>query len=101
DFRVGSQKITSPLNELRQLSLSIVLAPNPKLQQELALRQQLLTEEINKNLKGWKIESSRADERRAFQALLDEWDRYQKIKDVTVHKALERYREEAFINATG
>ena len=101
DFRVGSQKITSPLNELRQLSLSIVLAPNPKLQQELAQRQQSLTTEIDKNLKGWKIESSRDDERRAFQALLDEWESYKTIKDVTVNKALERYREEAFINATG
>ncbi len=101
DFRVGSQKITSPLNELRQLSLSIVLAPNPKLQQELAQRQQSLSEELDKNLKGWKIEASRTDEIHAFQALLDEWERYKQIKDVTVNKALERYREEAFINATG
>ena len=101
DFRVGSQKITSPLNELRQLSLSIVLAPNPKLQQELAQRQQSLSGELDKNLKGWKIEASRTDELRAFQALLDEWERYKQIKDVTVNKALERYREEAFINATG
>ena len=101
DFRVGSQKITSPLNELRQLSLSIVLAPNPKLQQELAQRQQSLTEELDRNLKGWKIEASRADERRAFQTLLDEWERYKRIKDITVNKALVRYREEAFINATG
>ena len=101
DFRVGSQKITSPLNELRQLSLSIVMAPNPKLQRELAERQKTLTQELDRNLKGWKVESSRVTENQAFQSLLEEWERYKQIKDVTVTKALDRYREEAFINATG
>ncbi len=101
DFRVGSQKISSPLNELRQLSLSIVMAPNPRLQQSLAERQEALTEEVDRNLKDWKIDPNRADEMRAFQSLLDEWTRYKAIKNVTVTKALERYREEAFINATG
>ena len=101
DFRVGSQKITSPLNELRQLSLSIVMAPNPKLQRELAERQKTLTQELDRNLKGWKVETSRVTENRAFQSLLEEWERYKQIKDVTVTKALDRYREEAFINATG
>ena len=101
DFRVGSQKITSPLNELRQLSLSIVMAPNPKLQRELAERQKTLTQELDRNLKGWKVKSSRVTENQAFQSLLEEWERYKQIKDVTVTKALDRYREEAFINATG
>ena len=101
DFRVGSQKITSPLNELRQLSLSIVMAPNPRLQKKLAERQEELTLELDRNLKGWEIDLDRADELRAFQSLLDEWKRYKEIKSVTVTKALERYREEAFINATG
>ena len=101
DFRVGSQKINSPLNELRQLSLSIVLAPNPRLQQELAQKQQAVTAVLDQNLKGWIVESSHDAEKRAFQSLVNEWERYKEIKDVTVQKALERYREEAFINATG
>ena len=101
DFRVGSKKITGPLNELRQLSLSIVMAPNPKLQRELAERQKSLTEELDQNLKGWKIQSSSATENQAFQLLLEEWNRYKEINEITVTKALDRYREEAFINATG
>jgi len=101
DFRLGSQKITTPLNELRQLSLSIVLAPNPKLQEKLNQQQQALTEKLDNDLKSWKIESKRVDESRAFQDLLNEWEHYKQIKDITVRKALDRYREEAFINATG
>ncbi len=101
DFRLGSQKITSPLSELRQLSLSIVLAPTPKLQEKLAQRQQALTEKLDDDLKGWNIEAQRVEEKQAFQGLLDEWERYKQIKDVTINKALARYREEAFINATG
>ncbi len=100
-FRQGSQNVTRPLGELRQLSLSIVMAPNPKLQQKLADRQKKFTEDIDRNLRQWRVETGREAENQAFQSLLDEWQRYKKIKDVTVTKALERYREEAFINATG
>lgn len=101
DFRLGSQEITSPLSELRQLSLSIVLAPNPGLQRELAEKQQIITEILDRNLKNWETASQRPDESRAFQALLDEWERYKQIRNITIEKALKRYREEAFINVTG
>ena len=101
DFRLGSQKITSPLSELRQLSLSIVLAPTPKLQKKLAAQQQILTEKLDHDLQNWDVEARHVKEKNAFQALLDEWERYKTIKDFTVNKALARYREEAFINATG
>ncbi len=101
DFRLASSKITRPLSELRQLSLSIVLAPNPKLQKELANRQQALTDELDRNLRDWRIEKGSVTESLAFQSLLDEWQLYKESKDVTVAKSLQRYREEAFINATG
>ena len=101
DFRLGSQKITSPLSELRQLSLSIVLAPNPKLQEKLNQQQQALTQKLDNDLKEWRIDPQREQEALAFEALLTEWDRYREIKDITVRKALDRYREEAFMNATG
>lgn len=101
DFRLGSQKITRPLGEVRQLSLSLVLAPNPRLQEELRQRQQALSDQLDESLKVWKGESRAEGERVAFQAMLDEWQHYKVIKDVTVAKALERFREEAFINATG
>lgn len=100
DFRLGSQKITSPLSELRQLSLSIVLAPNPKLRSQLDEQQKRLTAKLDGDLKSWQLDGRNVDESQAFQNLLNEWERYKLIKDVTVQKALDRYREEAFINAT-
>jgi TMAO reductase system sensor TorS len=106
EFRVGSQDITDPLNKLRQLSLSIVLAPNPKMQSELALRQEKLTQKLDQQLKAWqgKLEVEPATDEtvlQAFQRLLNAWYRYKEIKDVTVQDAVTRYREEAFLNVTG
>ncbi len=101
DVRRGSQTITNPLNELRQLSLSIVMAPNPKLQEELKQQQEKLTATLDGTLKQWEVGTGDPSESQAFQELLDEWNQYKRIKDVTVKKAMDRYREEAFINATG
>jgi len=101
DFRSSSQQITNPLNELRQLSLSIVMAPNPKLRDELDEKQQALTRQLDRTIDEWHVAGSEAHEAEAFRRLRESWDRYKQIKDVTVDKARERYREEAFINATG
>ncbi|MCH5374659.1 MAG: response regulator, partial [Planctomycetes bacterium] len=101
DFRSSSQQITNPLSELRQLSLSIVMAPNPKLRDELDEKQQALTRKLDRTIDDWDVAGSEAQEAGAFRRLRESWDRYKQIKDVTVDKARERYREEAFINATG
>ncbi len=101
DFRDGSQMITDPLNELRQLSLSIVMAPNATLREEFNRKQAALTAQLDKTLTEWKAERGEASETQAFQQLREEWEQYKRLKDVTIAKALDRFREEAFINATG
>ena len=101
EVRRGSQDISTPLDGVRQLSLSIVLAPNPTLREKLVEQQKELTSALDKSLKDWVVDSGADAEGVAFQAFVDEWEHYKKMKDVTVTKALERYREEAFINATG
>ena len=101
EVRSGSQDIAIPLDGVRQLSLSIVLAPNPTLRDKLVEQQKELTSALDKSLKDWVVDSGADAEGVAFQAFVDEWEHYKKMKDVTVTKALERYREEAFINATG
>lgn len=101
EVRRGSQDIATPLDGVRQLSLSIVLAPNPTLREKLVEQQKELTSALDKSLKDWVVDSGADAEGVAFQAFVDEWEHYKKMKDVTVTKALERYREEAFINATG
>ena len=101
DFRDSSQKLANPLNQLRQLSLSIVMAPNPKLREDLNDKQHALTQQIEQTFAEWQVEADDAQVRKAFDKLQKGWGEYKKIKDITVEKALQRYREEAFINATG
>ncbi|MGB7343973.1 MAG: response regulator [Pirellulaceae bacterium] len=101
DFRISSQQVSVPLNQVRQLSLSIVMAPNPKLQEELSTLQHEQTEQLDETFADWQLENSDPRERAAFAGLLKSWEAYKRIKDVTVEKASQRYREEAFINATG
>ncbi|WP_166820043.1 response regulator [Thalassoroseus pseudoceratinae] len=101
DFRDGSLQITNPLNELRQLSLSIVMAPNPTFRDELIERQTLLTQQIDQTLREWKVPEDDPNEVEAFRQLEDSWGKYKALKDLTVENARLRYREEAFINAIG
>ncbi len=101
DFRSSSQQITKPLGELRQLSLSIVMAPSPAIREKLDAEQQSLTEQLDTTFRRWSTSSGDEEEAAAFRKLQASWNRYKQIKDVTVSKARDRYREEAFINATG
>jgi methyl-accepting chemotaxis protein len=101
DFRSSSQQITKPLSELRQLSLSIVMAPNPAIRDKLDAEQQSLTEQLDATFRRWSTSNGNAEEAAAFRELQASWNRYKQIKDVTVNKARDRYLEEAFINATG
>ncbi len=101
DFRSSSKRITNPLSELRQLSLSIVMAPNPTIRDELDAKQKSLTEELDETFRTWENDNIDLEEEEAFRKLQASWDRYKQIKDDTVEKAHNRYREEAFINAIG
>ena len=101
EVRRGSQEIAVPLSELRQLALAIVLAPDPKSQQELNEQQERLTTELDATLNRWKTESGDPSERQAFEKFSEEWQEYKRLKNHTIDLALKRYREEAFINANG
>ncbi len=101
DFRAGSQEITNPLNELRQLSLTIVMAPNPAIRDTLIERQEKLTQQIDQTLRQWDVPDDDPKEAEAFRRFEESWVRYQNLNDITVEKARLRYREEAFINAIG
>ena len=100
-FREGSQRISSPMNELRQLSLSIVMAPNAKIREEFKETQATLTGMLDETMRLWRAEGDDASESQAFRRLRDEWERFKQIKEVTIMKAMNGSREEAFINATG
>lgn len=98
-FQRGALGITDPLNELRQLTLTMVMAPNRELQEEVDSEQQLLTTELDQTFAQWEMSAVTSHERDAFEQLRLSWLDYRAIKDTTVAKVREGYREEAFINA--
>lgn len=98
-LRRGAVEIAEPLNELRQLSLTLVMAPDNELQLTLNQQQQAKTKQIDLAFENWNTSSSDPAEISTFHDLRDKWDRYKRLKDVTANKVLDDYREEAFINA--
>ena len=99
DFRESTLNLVEPLNQLRQVSLTMVMAPNRDLREKLARDQTDLTREIDIAFDNWSLDTSSDDAADAFNELKASWGNYKKLKDVTVTKVLSDYREEAFINA--
>ncbi len=100
EFQLGALEINAPLNELRQLSLTMVMAPNRELQDSLNQQQRALTVQLDNTFAKWqKLSVLSESTQTAFQEMRDSWKDYREIKDLTVTKVLGRFREEAFINA--
>ncbi|NNE00313.1 MAG: PAS domain S-box protein [Pirellulaceae bacterium] len=98
-FQRGAQRITDPLTKLRQLTLTMVMAPNIELQKDISVQQRMVTAELDETFESWDLADSSPAERDAFEQLRGSWRDYREIKDATVDKVLQGYREEAFINA--
>ncbi len=98
-FQRGALEITDPLNELRQLTLTMVMAPTEELQQEVNDQQSDVTARLDRTFKTWDLDHLGPGEREAFEKLRASWKTYRELKDLTVAKVMEEYREEAFINA--
>ncbi len=101
DFREARQKISAPLSELRQLSLLIVMTPDPQLQQAYRDRQQSLTQNLDQALREWSVAREDPQEAATFAPFLASWKNYQQVNQATVEKALQDQWEDAFLNATG
>ncbi|MCS7466819.1 methyl-accepting chemotaxis protein [Stieleria sp. ICT_E10.1] len=98
-FQKVALNITDPLSELRQLTLTMVMAPNLELQEQLNDEQRLLTNRLDQTFNQWDLAANSRREKEAFQNLRASWEDYREIKDFTVDKVMGGYREEAFINA--
>lgn len=99
--RESSQRLGDPLQLLRQLSLCVVMAPNSKLQEQFNEQQLVLAKQIDEAFANWRSIQNDPRIDAAFLKFRESWDRYKMLKDVTIDKAMRRYREEAFLNATG
>ena len=98
-FQKGALNITDPLSELRQLTQTMVMAPNLELQEQLNDEQRLLTDRLDQTFNQWDLAANSGREKEAFQNLRASWEDYREIKNFTVDKVMGGYREEAFINA--
>lgn len=99
EFRSVAQQITEPLNQLRELSMRMVMSPDQTMRRTLNDQQQQKTRELDRVLENWQTSDRDKQERETVAALRASWERYKSIKDVTVDKVLNDYREEAFINS--
>lgn len=99
EFQRFALEINGPLNELRQLTLTMVMAPNQELQAKLDREQRTLTHQLDATFQGWDLTKVSQPEVQAFVELRAGWEDYKQIKDFTVDKVRNGYREEAFINA--
>lgn len=99
----ASSEISLPLNQLRQSTLLMVIAPSHELQEELDDQQAALTNEVDRTMQRWqaRYKNTPQAERKAFVRLQSSWQEYRLAKDFTVEKVRKDYREEAFINAMG
>jgi PAS domain S-box-containing protein len=98
-FRRGALEITDPLNELRQLTLKMVMAPNRELQIQVNDEQKKVTGNLDQTFDYWDLSTSSVAEKAAFERLQASWEDYRSLKDITVEKVTGGYREEAFINS--
>ena len=83
DFQRGALEITNPLNRLRQLSLSVVLAPDAKLRSSFLQEQEEITGRLDATLEQWNREGRSRQQQDAFQGIVASWERYKKAKDFT------------------
>ncbi|MDM8558360.1 response regulator [Candidatus Parabeggiatoa sp. HSG14] len=95
------QEIVRPIAQLRQLSLSIVMAPDKKLQKTFNRERKALIKNVDKMLQKWERYIKHDVEMEIFHNLQTAWDQYKILTNLTVEKAMLGYRESAFINAIG
>ena len=99
EFQRSATEISDPLHRLRELALSIVLAPDRALREELHSKQEEKIRRLDETFKRWPTEHMDAPERAAFERLREALQGYKTINAVTIDRAITGYREEAFINA--
>jgi signal transduction histidine kinase/DNA-binding response OmpR family regulator len=95
------QEVGQPMDQVRRFSLMTAMAPNKDLQTEVNQERLTLIANTNKLLEQWKTQPISLAEEKLFQNFLTTWQQYQVLTNLTAEKAIQGYRETAFINATG
>lgn len=101
DFQRSAKELSDPLHRVRELTLSIVLAPDRAFREKLNTAREKESGELDESFKRWHADRMSARERAAFEKLRMAWEDYKTLNKYTVDRALTGYREEAFITASG
>ncbi len=101
DFQRSAKEISDPLHRVRELALSIVLAPDRALREKLNSAREEKSRQLDETFKQWPLNGMDAMERAAFGKFRAAWEDYKKLTAYTVDRALKGYQEEAFINSSG
>lgn len=98
-----NREIERPIHELRQISLSMVMAPNQELRRQLHQEALTLMAELDQTLKRWQTDhvEDHPHEKHIFNDLITAWEQYKTLLKKTSNNVLADYREAAFINANG
>ncbi|GEM_PF-1799201 len=99
EFQRSANEISDPLHRVRELTLSIVMAPDRALREKLNAAQVAESHRLDETFQQWPVAHMPAQERAAFDQLQAAWAEHKKIQAYTIDRALQGYREEAFINA--
>jgi methyl-accepting chemotaxis protein len=90
-----TREISSPINNVRELSLLMVVAPNHDSRYQLQQQQIDLIQKIDTVLANWQTNSVN------FAALVNSWQHYKGLIKYTSEQAMANHREAAFINVSG
>ena len=89
-----------PVSALREISLSLVMAPSEAIRQEVGRDFDPIAKGIDTAFADWQNHVS-PEERVQYDALFQQWQRYQELVKNTRQQIMSGYREAAFINANG
>ncbi len=100
-----TRQIGIPLSELRQLSLSLVLAPSREQQQKLRAEANQHMAALDKKFAHWETKLRENEqgtgELGIYRKVLVAWEQYKTLLNLTAEHVLGGYREAAFINVNG
>ena len=95
-----NSKLVQPINHLREISLSIVLAPDEKIRNEIASEIGPLVKNINENMEAVKGEFPE-NLKDLFDQVSLMWNKYRELSEFTRSEIDKGYRESAFVNVNG
>ncbi|QTA81115.1 Uncharacterized protein dnl_34420 [Desulfonema limicola] len=98
--RAISTDLINPLNQLREKSMSMVMAPDDNFRKEISKDFLLTIQIIEKNIDSLKKGNDFKNTEVNMNNILQMWEQYRKLCELTVKYIENGYREAAFINAS-